>query len=371
MAVALYARHSSGLAAVYADMENSALNQDQPLVGTPGSISIRENAGGSRFYVRQYYDYDGRKTDQYLGGPVGDPGADARAEEWKTRIAEAKDIVTSVRLLGREGYALLSPKHVAALAPLWKYKLFQAGALLVGTHAFEVIVNRLGIRVPVFQTEDVDIARPTKLAVEALPKGGLLELLRESQIDFVDVSGLRPGAPTAKYKEKRRSQFTFDLLMPASGDEPEIHPVPELGAHATALPYFRYLLTESQMGAALSNHGVVGVRVPVPERFALHKLIVSQLRIGRPAKSLKDLDQAAALIAALGENHPGAIEAAYAKTTVSARKHIRRSLMQIRAKLDPHPRAWEEVAAVAKLDRADRGQTPIPGPRDRLRGQPK
>jgi hypothetical protein len=195
----------------------------------------------------------------------------------------------------------------------------------------------------------VDLARPTKLAVESLPKGGLLELLRESGIDFVDVPGLRPGAPTAKYSERGRSQFTFDLLMPAAGDTAEVQAVPELGAHATALPYLRYLLTETQMGAALSNHGVVAVRVPVPERFALHKLIVSQLRIGRPEKSRKDLDQAAALIAALGENHPGAIESAFAKTAVSTRKHIKKSLLQIRDRLEPHPRAWEEAAIAAKL----------------------
>lgn len=349
MAAPLYTRHSPGLAAVYADVENNALNREEPLVGTPGSLTVRQNASGSQFYVRQYYDYDGRKKDQYIGGPPGEVEAEKRAEEWRSRIAEAKDVLNSVRLLGREGYCLLSPKPLAALAPLAKHKIFQAGALLVGTHAFEVIVNRLGIRVAVFKTEDVDIARPTGLAVEALPQGGLLELLRESGIDFVDVPGLRPGAPTAKYKEKGRSQFTFDLLMPASGDEAEIHPVPELGAHATALPYFKYLLTENQMGAAISNHGVVAVRVPVPERFALHKLIVSQLRIGRPEKSLKDLNQAAVLIAALGENQPGALELAYAKTAVSTRKHIKKSLMQIRTQLEPHPRAWEEVASAAKI----------------------
>lgn len=349
MASPLYTPHSAGLAALYADLENSALNQDEPLIGTPGTLSVRQNGGGVQFYTRQHYDYDGRKTDQYIGGPVGSEEAERRAQQWKVRIAEAKDIVTTVRLLGREGYGLLSSKHIAALAPLWKYKLFQAGALLVGTHAFEVIVNRLGIRVGVFKTEDVDIARPTKLAVESLPQGGLLELLRESGIDFVDVPSLRPGAPTAKFKEKGRSQFTVDLLVPASGEEAQIQAVPELGAYATALPYFRYLLTETQMSVAISNHGIVAVRVPVAERFALHKLIVSELRIGRPQKSLKDRDQAAALIAALGENHPGAIAAAYAKTAVSTRKHIKSSLLQIREKLEAHPRAWNEVATAAKL----------------------
>ena len=65
------------------------------------------------------------------------------------------------------------------------------------------------------------------------------------------------------------------------------------------------------MGAAISTLGVVAVRVPIPARFALHKMIVSRLRRGGSEKSDKDLRQAALLVAALGELEPGAIEDAY------------------------------------------------------------
>lgn len=245
---------------------------------------------------------------------------------------------------------MLHPKHLAALAPLSKHKVFEAGAVLVGTHAFGVIVNRLAIRVAVFATEDVDIARPNKLALDKTPKGGLLELLRESGIDFVGVPGFKLGAPPTSYKEKGRSRFTFDLLVPTSGSEIKTLPVPELTAHATALPYLRYLLTETQTGAAISSQGVAAVRVPTPERFAIHKLIVARLRVGRAEKSQKDLKQAAMLIAATGELFPGAIEDAFNKTPASSRKHIRRSLEQIRPQLaTAHPQSWDEVAKAAKL----------------------
>jgi hypothetical protein len=308
MAAPIYKKHPPALATTYADVENHALNQEEALVGTPGTISIRENASGSKFHVRQYYDYEGKKKDQYIAGPPGSRETERSVQYWRKRIEEAKEVQKSVRLLIREGYSALTPKHLAALAPLYKYKIFDAGAVLVGTHAFEVIVNRMGIRVAVFATEDVDVARPNKLAVKRIPKGGLLELLRESGIDFVDVPG----------------------------------------AHATALPYLRYLLSESQTGAAISSHGVVAVRIPIPERFALHKLLVAQLRKGRPEKSSKDLKQAAVLIAALGEIHPGALEAAFQKTPVSSRKHIRNSLRQIRDQLERHPQSWEEIAVAAK-----------------------
>ena len=348
MAAPLYKRHPSSLATTYADVENHSLQQEEVWVGTPGAISIRQNANKTKFYVRQFYDHEGRKRDQYLC-QVGAPGCDACVAEWKTRIEEAKALGASTRLLAREGYLLLAPKHLAALAPFARHRIFAAGAVLVGTHAFEVIVNRLGIRVAVFTTEDVDIARPGKLALERPPKGGLLELLRESGIDFMDVPRFKHGEPSTSFKEKGRSRFTFDLLVPTSGDEIETLPVPELKAHATGLPYLRYLLTETQMGAAISSRGVVAVRVPTPERFALHKLIVAQLRVGRTEKSRKDLKQAAVLVAATAELFPGAIEDAFLKAPASSRRHIRKSLEEIRPELEAHPQAWDEAARASGL----------------------
>lgn len=314
-------------------------------------MTLRENATGARFYVRQYYDHEGRKRDQYISGSVDAPDTLALIAEWRGRIEGAKDILRTVRLLAREGYATLTPKHIAALAPLATHGLFDAGAILVGTHAFEVIVNRLGIRAEAFATQDIDLARAAKLALKNVPDGGLLELLRESGIDFVEALRLNHAEPATRFMERSRSKFTVDLLVPASGDEVEIHPVPELKAHATALPYLRYLLGETQTGAAMSNHGVVAVRVPVAERFAIHKLLVSQLRIGRPEKSLKDRRQAAILIAALGELHSGAIEAAFKATPVSSRKYIRKSLDQIGDLLTPHPQALEEITRASSAVR--------------------
>jgi hypothetical protein len=195
----------------------------------------------------------------------------------------------------------------------------------------------------------VDIARPHKLALDLPGKAGLRELLRESGMEFENVPPLDPKDPSSKLKESGRSRFTFDVLVPTRGDDAAIVPIPELGIHGTALPYLGYLLGESQMGAALSSQGVAAVRVPVPERFALHKLIVSRLRKGHPQKSLKDLQQAGALIAALGELHPGALEEAYGKTPISRRTDIGKSLEQIRKPLEAHPQSWDEIATVARL----------------------
>ena len=342
MPTPLYRAHPPALAAAFADVENHALSQDRALIGTPGSISVRRNGGGVDYYVRQYYDFEGRKRDEYLGGRPGTPGGDAVLEEWRRRLADENGLRSSLRLLSREGYAVLPPKAMAAVASLANFGLFGAGAMLVGTHAFAVVVNRLGVRASIFATEDVDVARPAKLAIPVATEGGLLQMLRQSGIDFVDVPGYPHGTPSGRFKERGRSRFTLDLLVPAPGDESGIVAVPELAAHASALPYFRYLVSESQVAAAISTRGVAAVRVPLPERLALHKMIVAQLRRGRD-KSRKDLAQAGILVAALGELHPGALEEAWRKTPVPMRSNIRRSAHLMREMLEPHSRALEEL----------------------------
>lgn len=316
-------------------------------MGTPGAVSLRSNAGGVRFWVRQYYDFERRKRDQYIVAHDA-PDAETRLNDLKRRVEDAQDVIRMVRLLAREGYLTTTPRHFATLAAVANAGLFRAGALLVGTHAYAAIVNRLGIRAESFTTEDIDLARNGRLSLAGVPDGGLLEILRQSGVDFVEVPPFDPREPSIKFKERGRTRFTVDLLVPATGSRSGVAEVPELKTHAASLPYFQYLLGESLEAALLSTQGVAAVRVPVPERLALHKLLVSRLRRAGSEKSAKDLRQAAVLIAAVGESFPGAIAEAYRRTPVSARSHIRKSLESIRASLEPHPQAWEEISAAAK-----------------------
>jgi hypothetical protein len=93
----------------------------------------------------------------------------------------------------------------------------------------------------------------------------------------------------------------------------------------------------------ISPIGCAAVRIPVPEKFAIHKLLVSQLRVGRTEKSQKDLRHAAIIIAVMAELHAGATEEAFSKTPVSARSKILKSLGAVRRLLEDHPQALDEV----------------------------
>jgi hypothetical protein len=95
----------------------------------------------------------------------------------------------------------------------------------------------------------------------------------------------------------------------------------------------------------MAREGCCPVRVPLPERFAVHKLVVSRLRGGGQAKSDKDVFQASVLCAALAETHPGAIEEAAKTVPRRARKYLTQAQASARRYLEAdHPRAWEELA---------------------------
>lgn len=347
---ALFVRHERALSVLYGDLESYSNGQREVFAGTAGSVLVRQNAGGFKFYAHQYYDGDGRKREKYLAGPVGTPEAEAIAEGLRTRIKETKDIVPSLRMLGREGFVLVDAKTYATLATLHNHGIFVAGGMLIGSHAYGVILNQLGIRAASYATEDIDIARSEALAFEELPAIGFLEMLRESGIEFVAVPQLDVRQPSTSFKQRGRARFHVDLLVPSPNDEFPIIPVPELQAHATGLPYLKYLLAESQMAMVVAREGCCNVRVPLPERFAVHKLLVSQLRTGRNAKSQKDVIQASVLLAALAESHPGAIEDALGWVPRSAGKYLKAGIEACRTLLEADcPRAWEAVSSAHQV----------------------
>jgi hypothetical protein len=348
MAAPLFTPHSRALTVLYADLESHALAQRQAFEGTAGTVIERTNAAGFRFYAHQYYDGDRKKREAYLAGPVGDPKAEAAAEETRVRIREMKALVPSLRLLGREGFSLVDARVYATLASLHNHGVFAAGGMLVGSHAYGVLLNRLGVRAVPYTTEDIDVARGGALRFDTPPEQDFLTMLKDSGIEFVAVPSLDRKKPPTSFKQRGRSPFHVNLLAPSGNETVSVVAVAELKAHATGLPHLDFLLAESQTTMLMAREGCCAVRVPLPERFVVHKLIVSRLRAGREAKSERDVMQACVLAAALAEGHPGAIEAAVAAVPKQASRRFQQGRESARRWLaTDHPRAWEELTGDA------------------------
>lgn len=307
--------------------------------GTAGSISVRSNQQARQYYVHRYYDGAGVQREKYLG-LVGE--ADAMVEALRGRINETRALLGDIRLLIREGFQSADSPTYATLASLHLNGLFQAGATLVGSHAFGILLNQMGVRAAAYATEDIDIARREGLAFTSLPGKSFLEMLRDSGIQFVEVPQPDVRLPSSSFKMQGKSRFHVDLLVPSRNSSIGLAEVPELKAHATTLPFLSWLLAQTTMAALLSSEGACLVRVPVPERFAIHKLVVSQLRTGRDAKAGKDIHQASILLAVLGEKFTGAIESAVDDLPASAHRYLKRAKPAVIAALVSHPRALAE-----------------------------
>ncbi len=337
----LYTTHTPSLAALYGTLDGQVRAGAPVFAGTAGSVVERSNKQGFRFHARRYYDGDGKQREVYVAGPVGNVEADAAAERLREWVAEVKAMTADLRLLGREGFQLADSRSYATLASLHLHGLFQAGAVLVGSHAFGVLLNQLGIRAAAYATEDIDIARREALALPSVTERSFLDMLRESGIPFVEVPQLDAREPATSFKQRGRSRFHVDLLVHSPDNNFPVVAVPELQAHATGLPYLAYLLGATQFATLLSREGACPVRVPQPPRFALHKLLVSRLLGG--AKGEKDRFQAAVLLAAVGDTQSGAIADAFGELPRSVRTSVRKALRLVEPQLaDDHPRAWEE-----------------------------
>jgi hypothetical protein len=337
--------HPRALSVLFSDVERHAAAQREVFAGSAGSILERSNAGGFRFYARQWYDADGKKRETYLSGPVGDAAADATAEAMRIRIRDLAELAPQLRMLIREGFQAVDPRAFAVIAALHNRGIFTAGALLVGSHAYGVLLNRLGVNADPYNTEDVDVARRERLVFDKPLDAGFVAILNESGLEFAGIPGLDHKRPSTAFKQTGRSRFHVDMLAPSRDETYPVIAVPELGTHAVGLPYLGYLLAETQPGAVIARTGCCAVRVPLPERFAVHKLVVSQLRTGRETKVEKDEHQATILLAAVSDLFPGAIADAVKALPKRAIKHFTKARAKVREALEAKaPRAWEELS---------------------------
>lgn len=335
----LYHSIPAALTALYGTIDGHAKSGAPVFCGSAGSISLHRNQNGTEYYVHRFYGGDGKQRETYIG--AGKDG-NKKAGAIQAQIEEVKALLPELRLLVREGFQAVDSKTYATLASLHKHGLFDAGATLVGSHAFGVLVNQMGVRAAAYATEDVDVARKETLAFAQLPEKGFLDMLRDSGVHFVEVPSLERKKPSSSFKQSGVSRFHVDLLVPSADASIRVVEVPELKAHATALPFLGYVLGQTQMATLISREGCCPVRVPVAERFSIHKLVVSQLRTNRSAKSEKDIFQAAVLIAALGERFPGAISQAVEDLPVSAGRHLFAAASAVLGLMQDHPRACEE-----------------------------
>ncbi len=214
--------------------------------------------------------------------------------------AWARICAADVQILRASGNIAPDMKTGSLLSAIARTGFFRAGGVLGGTQAFRHYPLMLGVRAPSIsfaQTGDVDLlaSRPVQLSG---PGPGLASRIQEIGIRMEAVFGLDADQPP---KWRVDGELDLEFLSPvARGGQPS-HLHPGIGERVQALRYLEYSIQEPEPAIALYRSGVA-LSVPAPGRYALHKLIVAQLRNGvfREKRS-KDLAQAEWLVSVLCE----------------------------------------------------------------------
>jgi hypothetical protein len=197
---------------------------------------------------------------------------------------------------------------VSALA---KAGVFRLRGVLVGTVAYQTYSPMLGARLPqtILQTGDVDIAQFQNVSVaveEQIPP--VLDLLKNVGQTFRAVPHIHEKNVTS-YVAK--GGLRVDFLTPNEGADTDIpRPLRAFQTDAEPLRFLDFLIYEAEPAVLLQDAGIY-VLVPSPQRYAIHKLIISRRRKQGAAKQDKDIQQSAALLDMLHEKRPYELKSAW------------------------------------------------------------
>jgi hypothetical protein len=277
---------------------------EQGIAGSP----YLNHANGYAYWYWQVTAPDGKLKRLSLGRDT--PETQALVERLKTRKAEASEAINALRATTRafiaSGGMSMESAHFRVMEHLAQAGLFRKGLVLVGSHSFTALGNLLGLRWgSQLKTSDMDFARAQGISL-ALPGNAeaidVLASAKELDPTFFAVPQLDHRQPsTAIISRKTRIKLDFLTTHAASaGDSP--HYFADLGIAATPLRYMDYLLGGLNRRGLVIGTYAFPINLPDPARFAIHKLIIAQLRSGEgDAKRQKDIRQADELLAGMIE----------------------------------------------------------------------
>ena len=277
-----------------------------------GSFAAKK-VKGRRYWYYAFRDALDGKVRQIYVGPDSPALEAVMARAGNAPPASSEQIDALSRAALALGCVGLNARHFRIVAQMEARGFFNAGGVLVGSHAFLAYANLLGAQWQASaMTQDVDLAmgRPHDRISLAVPDSisvDVPEAIESLGMGFMPHYSL--GA--SSYASRDDVALRIDFLTPAgrSGkDRIDKH----LKIPLQSLRFLEYLL-ESPIQSALPGQrgGSVLVNVPDPARFAIHKVLVSGERPrAEAAKSAKDLDQAACLLKWHHDHRPADIAAA-------------------------------------------------------------
>lgn len=326
-----------------------AREQDRDWSHLSGGFATKTIKGADYLYF-QYSDPGGVRR-QFAVGRL-DAKLALLVEQYGTgREARRLDLERIQRLSGllRSAGAAVTPHGPArVLRALADAGVFAAGGVLMGSYAFVMIGNLLGLRWPAatWRTQDVDVAGHVQIALPNA-EADIPSALESLQMGFVPIPDFDPRNPSTSF-HVRGAHLRVDLLTPGGDRDTKPIAIPRFRTAASPIKWLSLAMNEAQPAVSIEGANTVLVTVPSPARYALHKLLVSQTRsVTQQTKSGKDLHQAALLLEALAEDRPDDLQSAaeaFSESGPAVTKKVLRGL-------ETAVRRWPECAAAEGLVR--------------------
>ncbi|MBI5612295.1 MAG: nucleotidyltransferase domain-containing protein [Gammaproteobacteria bacterium] len=321
---------------LYAELleQTLAFEASRSAASLPGTFTKRIVKGRTyHYYV--YRDLASRYKQVYIGPDTGLVRKYIQKVRTEKRhvTADLRRIEELCSALSATGAMVTPFSHAKLIQALANGGLFRFGMVLVGTHAFTVLGNMLGVHWgEVHRTQDIDFAYDPDIDVGVADTEELdiPDVLQQLRMGFIPVPRLSHVQPSTSFRV-RGKELRVDFLMPLTGRHRE-KPVylPHLHTAVQPLRFLDYLIEKPEQGVIVANRGIL-VNVPNAGRYALHKLIVSQVRENQ-TKAKKDIHQAARICEVLLETRPGALAAASKALTARGKgwvSHFKAGLNQL------------------------------------------
>jgi hypothetical protein len=271
---------------------------------------VSKEIKGKRYWYFQQSSNDGR-AQKYVG-PETPELLEQISNHKQARDDERGRRALVSTLVRTYGLPRPIPEFGNVIAALAKAGVFRLHGVLVGTAAYQTYSAMLGAKLPISiqQTGDVDIAQFEYISIAVGDKTPpVLDVLKEVDQTFRPVPHVHGEHNVTSYQAK--GGLGVDFLTPNEGPDTDApQRLPALQTDAEPLRFLGYLIREPEPAVVLHGAGVYVV-VPAPERYAVHKLIVSRRRRAGSAKQQKDIQQSAGLLDVLAQKRPYELKTAW------------------------------------------------------------
>ena len=296
----------------------------------PGSVFTQTIRGTAYLYATEKH--GSTRVKRYLG-PAGDPDVLKRVGEIRRAATDAKVRRTTVSMLKRAGVPAPTLGMGRLIEAIANAGLFRSGLVLVGTGAYQIYSAIVGTALSqsALTTQDADLAAASLAVASNVEGETLLDVLKRADPTFVPQMRLDPGDSPKRFRSAAGFEVDIVTRYRKRADDERAVLIPGLQCSAQPLRYLEFLIADPISSVALYGSGVPVV-VPQPARYAVHKLIVAQVRTESSTKRTKDLVQAKELIEALDFSDPQSVQDAIADACRRGAKwatHVDRSLRKI------------------------------------------